>query len=490
MGLFTGFDELLTQDPVAYWRFITDIKNFFSLLGLSRFTMLQTSFHAVDWALSFDTFQQSIYLRLLRFPGLYADDSLCPNCGIFMETLEHLFICLPSSLDVSDSNPEPLQHKDITVELIQRFIIKLATKISYSPACKRTYEELLSALHSLNSIGLPSLLSDSGDSSFSASWFLQGFIPRDLPTFLMRYSGLKYRSVFSIISRTFLKLQREIYHGLWRLRCKIKVQQDLAKGLRQLPSSLRTYNTMSTPKAPSVINSDIPPPPRPDTSAPSGDRPLSPNNDAGVPNKCSRTVSEDAMNIDTTSSSAPASNLISSVPSGLPVNKVQVVSSLQTTTTPVETVDASIYAPSNAKGKDKAVEFSNPARAPSPDASKASIQSSSSRFHAAAYLRDAPDAFKTKFTTNRAICDEVDHAFSKLSSYGSRARCEGSGDDKRILVSFFTQADLTSSTSQPCTDLLDLVFVPYFPADMKRNVEAKSLFVTDIPLFYTSNDQK
>ncbi|CAB4407467.1 unnamed protein product [Rhizophagus irregularis] len=43
-----------------------------------------------------------------------------------------------------------------------------------------------------------------------------------------------------------------------------------------LPSSLRTYNTMSTPKAPSVINSDIPPPPRPDTSAPSGDRPLSP----------------------------------------------------------------------------------------------------------------------------------------------------------------------------------------------------------------------
>ncbi|CAB4420721.1 unnamed protein product [Rhizophagus irregularis] len=35
MGLFTGFDELLTQDPVTYWRTITDIKNFFSLLGLS-----------------------------------------------------------------------------------------------------------------------------------------------------------------------------------------------------------------------------------------------------------------------------------------------------------------------------------------------------------------------------------------------------------------------------------------------------------------------
>ncbi|PKY59943.1 hypothetical protein RhiirA4_430771 [Rhizophagus irregularis] len=56
MGLFTGFDELVTQDPVTYWRTVTDIKNFFSLLGLSRFERLQTSFHAVDWALSFDTF--------------------------------------------------------------------------------------------------------------------------------------------------------------------------------------------------------------------------------------------------------------------------------------------------------------------------------------------------------------------------------------------------------------------------------------------------
>jgi hypothetical protein len=83
------------------------------------------------------------------------------------------------------------------------------------------------------------------------------------------------------------------------------------------------------------------------------------------------------------------------------------------------------------------------------------------------------------------MCDEVDRAFSKLSSYGSRVRCEGSGDDKRILVSFFAQADLTFSTSKPCADLLNLAFVPYFPADMKRNVEAKSLFVTDIPLFLT-----
>ncbi|PKY54936.1 hypothetical protein RhiirA4_474044 [Rhizophagus irregularis] len=271
LGLFTSFDELLTQDPIAYWQSVTDIKNFFSLLGLSRFTMLQTSFHAVDWALSFDTFQQLIYPRFSvssasaflqfrlklwfdelpimyrlcqRFPGLYADDSLCPNCGIFIETLEHLFSCSPSFLDAFDSNPEPLQHKDITVELIQRFIIKLATRISHSPACKRTYEELLSALRNLDSLGLPSLFSASGDSSFSASWFLRGFIPRDLLTFLMRYSSLKYGSVSSIISRTFLKLQREIYHGLWRPRCKIKIQQDLAKGIT--PSALRSY------KGPSV----------------------------------------------------------------------------------------------------------------------------------------------------------------------------------------------------------------------------------------------
>ncbi|CAB4431603.1 unnamed protein product [Rhizophagus irregularis] len=243
---------------------------------------------------------------------------------------------------------------------------------------------------------------------------------------------------------------------------------------------------MTTPKEPSVINPDIPPPPRSNTSAPSGDRPLSPSNDTGAPNKRLRTVSEDAMNVDTTSPSAPTPNLISSVPSGLPVSKVQVITSPPTTTTtPVETVDASIHAPSSAKGKDKAVDFSNPTRAPSPDALKASVQSTSFRYHAAAYLRDAPDAYKSKFTTNRTMCDEVDRAFSKFSSYSSKARCEGSSDDKRILVSFFAQADLTSVTSSPCTDLLDLVFVQYSPADIKRNVEAKSLFVTDIPLFLT-----
>ncbi|CAB4416198.1 unnamed protein product [Rhizophagus irregularis] len=201
---------------------------------------------------------------------------------------------------------------------------------------------------------------------------------------------------------------------------------------------------MTTPKEPSVINPDIPPPPRSNTSAPSGDRPLSPNNDAGAPNKRSRTVSEDAMNVDTPSPSAPAPNLISSVPSGLPVSRVQVITTPQTTTTPVETVDASIHAPSNSQDKGKSVDFSNPARAPS-------------------LMPRKPQ-------------------FSQLPLAIMLLR---SGDDKRILVSFFKQDDLTLITSSPCADLLGWVFVQYSPADMKRNVEAKSLFVTDIPLFLT-----
>ncbi|PKC50258.1 hypothetical protein RhiirA1_488759, partial [Rhizophagus irregularis] len=159
---------------------------------------------------------------------------------------------------------------------------------------------------------------------------------------------------------------------------------------------------MTTPPAPSVINPDISPPPHPITSAPSGDRPLSPTTTAGTLNKRTRTVSDDAMNVDITSPSAPAPTFTSAVPSGLPVNKVQVITSPHNTTTSVETVDASIHAPSNTDGKGKAVAFDIPERRPSPDGNAAAIKSAPSRYHAAAYLRDAPDAFKTKFTTNRS----------------------------------------------------------------------------------------
>ncbi|GBC25006.1 hypothetical protein GLOIN_2v1785090 [Rhizophagus irregularis DAOM 181602=DAOM 197198] len=242
---------------------------------------------------------------------------------------------------------------------------------------------------------------------------------------------------------------------------------------------------MSSPPAPSVINPDIPPPPRPITSTPSGDQPLSPTTTVGAPNKRSRIVTDDAMNVDITSPSAPAPTLTSSVPSGLPVNKVQLITSPHTTTTPVETVDASIHALSNTSGKGKAVVFDVPERRPSPDGNAAAIKSAPFHYHAAAYLRDAPDAFKAKFTTNRSMCDKVDCSLSHYFSYGARARCDGSGDNKKILVFFNNHDDYTDCITSPRADLLDLAFSHYSPADAKLSDEMKSLFVTDIPLFLT-----
>ncbi|GBC12600.2 hypothetical protein GLOIN_2v1785090 [Rhizophagus irregularis DAOM 181602=DAOM 197198] len=216
---------------------------------------------------------------------------------------------------------------------------------------------------------------------------------------------------------------------------------------------------MTTPPAPFVINPDIPPPLRPVVSTPSGDRPLSPTSTAGAPNKRTRTVSDDAMNVDITSPSASTPTFTSTVPSGLPVNKVQVITSPHTTTTPVETVDASIHAPSNTNGKGKAVAFDIPEHQPSPDGNAAAIKSAPTRYHAAAYLRDAPDAFKLN-SPPIAPCD-----------------------NKKILVFFNDQHDYTDCVSSPRADLLNLAFTNYSPADAKLNDEAKSLFVTDIPLF-------
>ncbi|PKY55841.1 hypothetical protein RhiirA4_475607 [Rhizophagus irregularis] len=213
---------------------------------------------------------------------------------------------------------------------------------------------------------------------------------------------------------------------------------------------------MSTSKVPSVINPDIPPPPSPKVTAPSGDRSLSPDNSAGAPNKRTRTVSNDDMEVEptastTTTTSGPVFGLVPIVPAGLPVSKVQVIAQPQQ-----HIVNAPLFT---------------------------SIPSLPLRFHAAAYLHDAPVAFKEKFTTNRTMCDEVDRALSRYSSYGSRARCEGSDDNKRILVSFFVQEDHSACIQSPCADLLDLVFTPYSPADARRSDKEKSLFVTDIPLF-------
>ncbi|GET60070.1 hypothetical protein GLOIN_2v1785090 [Rhizophagus irregularis DAOM 181602=DAOM 197198] len=188
------------------------------------------------------------------------------------------------------------------------------------------------------------------------------------------------------------------------------------------------------------------------------------------------------MNVDIISPPASAPNLISTVPSGLPV---QVITSPQNITIPVETVDASIHAPSNTSGKGKAVAFNIPERRPSPDGNAAAIKSAPSHYHAVAYLRDVPDAFKAKYTTNRSMCDEVDCSLSRYSSYGARARCEGSGDNKKILVFFNNHDDYTDCVASPRADLLDLAFSHYSPADAKLSDKMKSLFVTDIPLFLT-----
>ncbi|CAB4397049.1 unnamed protein product [Rhizophagus irregularis] len=200
VGLFTEHDELLTQDPVKYWWAFTNLRHFFLLIGLSQFLPLQSTFHTVDWLLSFDTFKLTLYQNLAvskssiftqfhlklwfdelpimyklsqRFPSLYANNSLCPICGIFMETLEHLFICSPDYLDIDENHPLLLLiHKDVTTNLIERFLVKLATKVSSSPRCQQTYDELLAALRNLPSLGLSDLLSSNNYSSFPASWFL------------------------------------------------------------------------------------------------------------------------------------------------------------------------------------------------------------------------------------------------------------------------------------------------------------------------------
>ncbi|PKC16397.1 hypothetical protein RhiirA5_407105 [Rhizophagus irregularis] len=199
IGLFTGYDELLTHDPIKH--------TLYPNLAVSKSSIF-TQFRFKLW---FDELPV-MYKLSQRFPGLYADDFLYPICGIFMETLKHLFICSPSYLDIEGYNFTLPTQKDISTNLIERFLVKLATKVSSSPRYKQSYDELLMALHALPIFGLPDLLSSNNYLSFSAFWFLRG---------------------------TFLKLQREIYHGLWRLRCKIKVTKDLAKGI--LPSTLRSY---------------------------------------------------------------------------------------------------------------------------------------------------------------------------------------------------------------------------------------------------------
>ncbi|PKY49778.1 hypothetical protein RhiirA4_465895 [Rhizophagus irregularis] len=171
-----------------------------------------------------------------RYPGLYADDSLCPNCGIFMETLEHFFTCSPD--ESLDEVLPPISFRNRLLELLDRFLLHLARKASNNPKAQLDLDTLLLQLKALPSLGFSSLQNYSDSLTFTGLWFLRGFIPRDLSLLITTSSGLSRRAVSNIILRNFLKLHRKIYHQLWRPRCKMKSLKDKALGIT--PTMLRT----------------------------------------------------------------------------------------------------------------------------------------------------------------------------------------------------------------------------------------------------------
>ncbi|PKB93363.1 hypothetical protein RhiirA5_441488 [Rhizophagus irregularis] len=99
---------------------------------------------------------------------------------------------------------------------------------------------------------------------------------------------------------------------------------------------------MTTPKAPSVINPDILLPPLPGPTIPPGNRSLSPDNSSGAFTKRLRTVHEDAIDIEKTSTPVSGFSPGPTVPTGLPVNKVAVITQPPVTNT--RSLDFSIHA--------------------------------------------------------------------------------------------------------------------------------------------------
>jgi hypothetical protein len=93
------------------------------------------------------------------------------------------------------------------------------------------------------------------------------------------------------------------------------------------------------------------------------------------------------------------------------------------TGSPDNFLNASQHAPSNnvsssePKGKDKEVFFQQ--HATSPDASAATVQAATFRFHTRTFP-NAVEGFNDKFKTNRDACDAVNRYFTRFSSYGSR----------------------------------------------------------------------
>ncbi|GBC50058.2 hypothetical protein GLOIN_2v1762049 [Rhizophagus irregularis DAOM 181602=DAOM 197198] len=151
-------------------------------------------------------------------------------------------------------------------------------------------------------------------------------------------------------------------------------------------------------------------------------------------------------------------------------------------------LEASQHAPANNNDKGKSPEItpavSFPERAASPDASQAAVQSQPTLFYASAAPNDV-DGFWNHFASNRDACDAVDRQLSLFSSYGSRATCSGSNDLKRIIVHFRKKDDLDTATASPMESLFGLHFHAYDPQAIKADEHARTLVVTDIPLFLT-----
>ncbi|GBC49279.2 hypothetical protein GLOIN_2v1782460 [Rhizophagus irregularis DAOM 181602=DAOM 197198] len=67
----------------------------------------------------------------------------------------------------------------------------------------------------------------------------------------------------------------------------------------------------------------------------------------------------------------------------------------------------------------------------------------------------------------------------------TRATCSGSNDLKRIIVHFRKKEDLDNATASPMDSLFGLHFHAYDPQAIKADEHARTLVVTDIPLFLT-----
>ncbi|GBC36286.2 hypothetical protein GLOIN_2v1785090 [Rhizophagus irregularis DAOM 181602=DAOM 197198] len=138
---------------------------------------------------------------------------------------------------------------------------------------------------------------------------------------------------------------------------------------------------MTTPKAPSVINPDIPPPPLPGPTFTTGSLSLSSDNSGGASAKHSHSVPDNAIDIETTSTHTPGFSPNPTASTGFPVNKVAVIT--QPPVTNDNSLDSSIHAqtlltPTTVASQDdkgKYVAFAIPERQLSPNGSAAAIKS-------------------------------------------------------------------------------------------------------------------